>query len=318
MANVLDDLNAQQKQDYAAGIRPASTRQLDPNAGPGQITVAGAPEPLIQGNFGASGTGWAQDQWLENQNPSQLRQDLNLDILRTRAAQGRMALEQANVMNPLNTRLAQARLNATGAHQAFMEHQDAQTLEHTANFLNHMADPNAPQPSDPGYASYTIRGLIQNPRFAHSQGGREILKELAATHDTHMTVDDLKKQVPEGYEATTYEIGPGKQSHVTVRKIDSGSLDKELQKGYGLTRGQIQNPSQVLVGKLGKNGAFIGDDAGDIVQVKRGDGTMAEMSAKEYERFGGSYSQRTLAARALVDPDATEKEKEQARKLLSK
>lgn len=312
--NVLDQLISQQD---VTGLRPASAAQLNPNAGPGAITVAAAPQPLIQGNFGASGTGWAQDQWAENQNPSQLRQDLNLDILRSKAMQNRMAIEQAQTMNPLNTRLAQARLNATGAHQAFMEHQDAQSLEHTANFLNHMSDPNAPLPSDPNYGNYVMSGLIKNPRFAQSAGGREILKELAATHDTHMTVDELKKQVPEGFEAKTYEIGPGKQSHVTIQKINSGDTDKQLFKAYGITRDQIENPTQVVIGKTSDKGAFKQDATGNIVRVARGDGTMAEMSTQAYERYGGKYSKKTLAERALVDPNASKEVKAQAQKILS-
>lgn len=296
MPNVLDELIDQQEKDWRAGIRPASERQMDPNAGPGEITVAPMPQPLIQGNFGASGTGWAQNQWAENANPAQLRENLSLDILRSTAMQRRQAIEQADVMNPLQTRLAQARINATGAHQSFMEHQDAQTLEHTANFLNHMADQNAPAPNDPNYSRYVLGGLIQNPRFAHSAGGREILSELAKTHDTHMSVEDLRKQIPEGFSPSSIKIGPnGASMNIAPTGTDVG---KELGSKYGLKVGDFENPAAIRVGDVERSGSFKGTDKGNFVSITRSNGKgNVIMPVSEFERLGGKFSEETEAAR---------------------
>lgn len=312
-------------------------------AGTPQITVAPNSGTGIEGNFGASGQPFEQASW--NTDPWQQREDLSLDVLRTTAAKHKFDLEQAQLNAPLESRLLQARADATGAHQAFIEAQDAAALEHTTGFLNTLAHPNAPSPSDPGYERYVLSALIKNPRFAHSAGGREILKELSKTHDTHLSIEDLKKLIPTGYEAKTFEIGAGKQSHVTVSKIggDAKAIAAELKNGYGLTQGQIENPTFVQVGDLGADGRTLTPThTGSTVHVKRGDGTMATMSTEEYERFGGKYSPETAAARAataaggvattavnvpadrkaramqaLNDPDASDSARAAARKILS-
>lgn len=291
--NVLDQLISQQN---VTGLRPASAAQLDPNAGPGGVTVVPVTPNMPF-------TGWEQEKWAENQNPTLLRQNLNLDILRSTAAKHRMELDQAEVMNPLQTRLAQARLNATGAHQAFMEHQDAQTLEHTANFLNDMANPNAPAPNDPGYSNHVLSSLIRNPRFAHSQGGREILKELAKTHDTHLSVDDLKKQIPEGFDASSIRIGPrGASISISPAGTDTG---KELGTKYGLKQGDFENPSLIKVGNVERSGSFKGADTGGFVQIQRSSGKgNVIMPVSEFERLGGKFSPETTAARGGAQPAA--------------
>lgn len=300
--NVLDQAISQQN---VTGLRPASAAQLDPNAGPGGVTVVPVTPNMPF-------TGWEQDKWAENQNPAQLRESLNLDILRSKATQNRMAIEQAETMNPLQTRLAQARINATGAHQNFMEYQDAQALEHTANFLNDMADPNAPAPNSPGYAQHVMGSLIRNPRFAHSAGGREMLKELARTHDTHLSVEDLRKQLPEGFGPSNIRIGPNGVS-MSVSPVGN-DVGKELGSKYGLKLGDFKNPASIAVGDFerttGKDGNtitnFKGSDTGKFVRITKSDGKgSVTMPVAEFEALGGQYSPETLAKRGGVQGNAT-------------
>lgn len=269
--------------------------------------------------------------WQQNLNPARLRQDLRLDELTTLAAQRKFDLERSRVEAPLRDRLLEAQTAAAGAHDRFLREQDVQTMQHTAGFLNDMV--NGPAPQDPGYSEHVLRAAAKYPRFAETSGGKDFLTKIGKTHDTHLSMEDIRKQY--GSNVSSVTVGPNGQS-VTLKPPDEPDVALEADaKKLGLSLGQIRNPVKAEVGKFVKDPKtgvtkFEGDEAGDVVQVRNTEGQPVVMSAKEYERLGGTFSAEGAAKRgmapaidltamaraALNDPEATEAERAQARKRL--
>lgn len=264
--------------------------------------------------------------------PRQLREKLSLDELSGLASKRKFDLEQEALNAPLQNKLLQARIDATGAHQRFLDTHDQQTLSHTAGFLNHLSDPNAPKPNDPGYEQHVIQGLLQNPSFAETKGGQEVIKQIIASHQTQSSIEQLKKQLPPGFDVQSVEIGGGKQSHIVARRADTA---KELKAGYGLTPDEIQNPVGAMVGNYDPaTKKFTNDNKGNVVDIDRGPGLQPVLIPTQvYEQHGGKYSAATAAARslegdvsdldslarkALQDPNASKAAQDAARKQLSK
>lgn len=239
--------------------------------------------------------------WEQNQNPAQLRRDLLLDELRSTAAQRRFDLENSQTEAPLRNRLLQAQINASGSHDRFLQAQDAQTLEHTHGFFNDLLHPNAPSPQDPGYRNYVLNSLVRNPRFAETPGGQHILNKLSDVHDTHLSVADVKKNLPAGFDLASIHTGANGQSYTV--KPSTGGMDvaEELKTNYGLKPGDLGNPTAVKIGSVSPTGGFSGNAKGDFVQIVRSNGTGAViMPIADYERLGGKYSPGTQAARGAV------------------
>lgn len=283
---------------YGAGQAPAV-----PAGGP-IVTVAPA-SPLIEGNYGASGTDWAQADW--SKNDDQLRQDLQLENLRSMAAQRKLALENAPISNALQNRLTEARTAAAGMHTRYQMAQDATALEHTHNFLTDMLSADAPAPGAVGHDDYVLKSLAANPAFAKTPGGQKLLATIAAGHDTGKTIADLAATIPENYNIKTIRAGGGKTSYITASPANSAAdVSRELRVGYGLTPGQIENPVGLRVGTRSAGGLFTGDNNGDVVEMLHGD-KKVYMSTKAFERYGGKYGPETAAARsaAVVAPSAT-------------
>lgn len=285
------------RQAIAAGTYGSLPGQAAAAAvGAPQITVA----PVSQDPF-AGLTGFDQASW--NIDPAQQRRDLELDVLRTTAAKHKLDLEQEAANAPTKSRLLQAQADAMGAHERFLEDNNAQTLEHTAGFFNAMADPNAPRRRDPGYVQYVYDALDKNRAFARTPGGREILRQMAADQKSSLSIDDMKSQIPEGFKAASVSIGSDGKERMTIKPVaaDDVALEKESKSAYKLTLGQIRNPTAVEVGKTvarpdGTKG-FDGDEKGNIVRVKNGQGIWVPMSVDEYQKFGGKFSPQTISAR---------------------
>jgi hypothetical protein len=251
---------------------------------------------MIEGNFGASGTDWAQADW--GKSDQQLRDDLNLENLRSLAAQRKLNLENAPIENALKNRLTEARTAAAGVHTRYQMAQDAQALEHTHNFISAMMDPNAPAAGDPEHANYVLRNLAANPAFAKTSGGQKLLASIAAGHDVGQSITDLAANIPEGFDVSSVRAGGGKTSYIVAKpKNPEAAMAKELKTGYGLTPDQIRNPVGLAVGTLSSGGLFKGSHTGDTVQLTKGDKKIF-MSTKAFERYGGQYGAETTAARS--------------------
>lgn len=265
--------------------------------------------------------------WEQNQDPAQLRQNLQLDTLKTLAAQRKFDLESSRAEAPMKDALLQAQTDAAGAHDRFSQFQDAETLRHTAGFFNHLSNPNAPAPNSPNYAPYVMQGLIKNPRFADTAGGKDYLKRITETADAHTSVDDLKKQLPEGWTVKRIEVGGGKQSHLIAEPPGTAAnIPKELAK-YALTPAQFENPASVaVVDASGK-----GSNSGNFVQLttvdSAGQPKKVVMPKAAYLGFGGALASessgavqtdlKALAQKALNDPNSSEAHRQAARKILS-
>lgn len=282
--NVLDALIEDQN---SHSVRPPSAAQLDPNAPPGIITIA--PNSRADEAAASIAAGWNQAFW--NRDNAGLRNDLRLDELTTLAAQRKLNLAQDQEQGPLRTRLLEAQINASGAHDRFMQHQDAQTLEHTTGFLDSLVHPNAPGPQDPGYRNHVISSLLKYPRYAETAGGKDILKRLTEIHDTHTSIADLAKQLPEGFVPQTIEVGGGKQSHITARRLDK-DVTKDL-KNYGILPAQFNAPISVSTGNTSENG-FVPATGGSHVNVQvldtAGKPKSVIMPKADYLKFGGKLS----------------------------
>lgn len=268
--------------------------------------------------------------WDMNMSQGEILRDTRLENLRSLAAQRRAEIEQI----PLKNDLLQAQIDATGAHQRFLENQDAATLGHTAGFLDYLSHPNSPAMGTPEFANYFLSGLRKYPRFAGTPGGRELLQEVAKNHDAHQTIADLTGQIPGGFEIASGEIGGGKQSHINVRPTGTGTVE-ELKRSYGITPGQIKTPINLVVGDFDPTTKqFVGSNTGKFVRFGNGKGDTITMPTADYERYGGGYSDATAKARqgavkaapkadltalareALNDPNSSEGDKIQARKIL--
>jgi hypothetical protein len=244
-----------------------------------------------------------QSSW--NQTPDDLRNQLELDVLRERAALNRAQTEQLGLESQPRVNLLEARTAAAGAHDRYRESQDAQTLQHTAGFLDHLLSPDAPGINDPNYDNYVLQGLRNNPRFAETVGGREMLNQIGKSRDTHVQIADLLKNVPDNYDVTGIELGSGKQSHINVKPKDR-IAEADLMKGYRLTPEQVTNPIALRVGNLDATNRFTGDNRGSVVRFLNEKGEPITMTTQEYERFGGKYSPQTAAARAAkASPEPT-------------
>lgn len=298
-----------------------------PGTPPGQITIA--PNSRADEAAASIASGWNQQSW--TQNPAQLREGLNLDILRTKAAQGKLDLERDQSRNPILNAYDQARLDheraatgAIGGAQAFRQAQDAQSMQHVTGFAQHMQ--NAPPVNSPAYAPYVLQGVMKYPRMATTAWGKETLGKLAQEHDT---ISDLMGKVPGGFDLSSVTVGANGKPSVTMKPTDADEELAKSAKGYGLTLDQIRNPVGAEVGKRGPKG-FEGDEKGDIVRVENGEGKKVTMSVKEYQRLGGTFSPEgaarrgdapaidlsALARKALNDPNAPEAVKAAARKRL--
>jgi len=292
---------------------------------PGAITVVSPSSP----GDGQAPTVWEQGAW--NQDTGQLRRELNLDILRTTAAQRKLDLEQSQRNAPVLSALDQAKLDhemaatgAIGGAQAFRQAQDAQSMQHVTGFAQHMQ--NAPPVNSPQYAPYVLQGVMKYPRMATTAWGKETLGKLAQEHDT---ISDLMGKVPGGFDLSSVTVGANGKPSVTMKPTDADEELTKSAKGYGLTLDQIRNPVGAEVGKRGPKG-FERDEKGDIVRVENGEGKKVTMSVKEYLRLGGSFSPEgaarrgespaidlsALARKALSDPNAPEAVKAAARKRL--
>lgn len=326
-ANVLDTLIENQN---SRGLRPATALQIqaDPTFIP---PVQVAPVSGMLDN--ATPANWEQANW--NKTTADLRDEADLDLLRSRAALNKLQFENQSRQAPLQDTLLEARANAAGAHDRFLRAQDEHVLRDTHGFFSHLTDPNAPLPSQPGYDQFVLAGLKNNPRFAETAGGREILKQIGKTHDTQLSIADMVKGIPAGFRPKSFVVGGGNQSHVTVEPIPSTSgFEKEL-KGYGLTPAFIKSPMGLEVGNTDSAGSFVGSHTGNVVRMRNLKGELVSMPTAEYERFGGVYGPETtalrkqaaaattavdrtaLAQQALQDPNATEAERAAARKILT-
>lgn len=335
MPNLLDELIADQN---ARGLQGPSATQL----GTGQagavpaVTVAPASRTVLPTDSFFN----QPSLWEQNRSRYDVEEELNLDNLRTRAAAGRFALERAQARAPQEDRLLDAQINASGSHDRFLREQDQQTLQHTAGFFNHMSDPNAPKPNDPGYDQHLLAGILKNPRFVETTGGKQFLERLAKTNDTHTSVADLKKLMPAGFDVASVNMGPRGQS-VTMKPVDEDAALEKSAKDYGLTLGRIRAPINAEVGRRGKkgeviggkdvSGGFIGDEKGDIVRVENAEGKQVALPVAEYLRLGGKLSPEgaaregaapaadltALARKALADPNASPAHKARAQAILS-
>jgi hypothetical protein len=294
---------------------------------PGPITVVSPSSP----GDGQAPTIWEQSAW--NQNPSQQREALSLDILRSTASQRKFDLERDQARAPVLNAYDQAKLDhemaatgAIGGALAFRQAQDAQSMQHVTGFAQHMQ--NAPPVNSPAYAPYVLQGVMKYPRMATTAWGKETLGKLAQEHDT---ISDLMGKVPGGFDLSSVTVGANGKPSVTMKPTDADEELAKSAKGYGLTLDQIRNPVGAEVGKRGPKG-FEGDEKGDIVRVENGEGKKVTMSVKEYQRLGGTFSQEgaarrsdapaidlsALARKALDDPNAPADVKAAARKRLGK
>lgn len=300
------------------GNQPIASR----NATVATPAIAVAPVPEL--------TEFSQEAW--NQSPGQLRRDLNLDILRTTAAQRKLDLEQSRTNAPVLNAYDQAKLEhelaataAIGATETGRLQRDARSMKHIAGFSDYMV--NAPEEGTPEFDTYVKKGIVKFPGILNTKWGAQHLPLIGKTHDT---IAGLKSQLPEGFNLTSVTVGANGKPSVTMKPTD---LDAELEKaakGYGVSLDQVRNPIGAEVGRKGPDGAFVGDEKGDIVRINGPDNKKVSMSVKEYQRLGGTFSPEgatkrgaapaidltELARKALNDPKATDAEKAAARKRL--
>lgn len=313
------------RDSLAAGTYGSGTTASTP---PGAVTVVSPSSP----GDGQAPTVWEQSAW--NQDEGALRRDLNFDILRTTAAQRKLDLEQSTLNAPVLSAYEQAKLaheqaatSVIGETQAFHQAQDAQSMQHVTGFAKHMAG--APPVNSPEYAPYVLQGVMKFPRMATTEWGKGTLGKLAQEHDT---IAGLTSKLPPGFDLSTVSVGADGKPRVTFKPTDADKALEKAAKGYGLTLDQVRNPVGAVVGRRDKAGQFVQDNSGDIVRLKNKENHQVDLSAKEYERLGGTYSGETakargsapavdlnaLARKALDDPNAPENVRAAARKRLGK
>lgn len=283
-----------------------------------QITVV----PASGGLEGQPPIIFEQTAW--NQNPAQLRQDLQLEDLRTRAASRRFELEeaqrQAPVLSDLNlAKLAheQAATEAVGSTERRKLFEDARAMKHIAGFQEYMMG--APESGTPEFDSYVRRGVQKFPAILTTKHGSEDLKRIDRTHD----ISKMVKGLPEGMTPKSITMSNSGPS-VTFTARD------EIGKKYGITKEEIEGAAGVVVGTPEPSGdpenptKIKQDNAGTHVAITKSNGKMITIPTSVYEKLGGRYSPETLAARkiavarkALNDPNSSEAHRAAARKILS-
>lgn len=303
-------------ESIAAGTYGSQPQRETPAGGGGVTPTASDTDPT--GRFGTSFFN-QPSLWQQNRDPAQLRQDLRLEELTTRAAAGKFALEEAQrrapVLEDLNVaKLAhqEAATRAIATHEKTLLEHDTAGFNATHNFLADLHAPGAPSPGDPAYANFFKSVLVKNGDIVHSKGGRELIRVLGEKHDAATSVADLASQLPPGYTPTSIEVGGGKQTHITAKPP---AIDKA---------------HAVTVGNVDSKGNFKGDNKGTHVKLTYSDGNTKDkiLSIDEYKQLGGQFSPETakarggedliaLANKALVDPNASPAQKAAAQKWLN-
>lgn len=329
--NLLDDLIFEQNR---RGTRPASAAQLDPNAPPAQYVEPARDAEYLR-KFGNSmfEAPPITSMWDSAFGGGSPRSQLRLQELTTLAAQRKLDLENTQRRTPMEDELLRARLehqnastDAIGQTEHLKRRLDSETMGHVTGFADFLKD--APPVNSPQYAQFILQGVKQFPRVATTQWGKDTLKRIAQEHDT---IQDLTSRLPPGFDVSSVTVNSGGRPSVTMKPTGGDEhLEKQAKDTYKLGLGEIRNPVRAEVGSIDPaTKGFSGNPKGDVVRLKNAEGKDVLMSTAEYEKFGGKYSGETLAARApadkralaekaLADPNAPEKYKEAARKLLGK
>lgn len=285
-------------------------RPAAPGTLPGLITVA--PNSRADEATQSIAAGWNQATW--TQNPAQLREDLNLDVLRTNAAQRKFDLLQAQKNAPVLDEYAQAKLNhevaataALGATHLRQVQKDASTMQAVTNFEKAMMT--AGEPGTPEYDANVRNAIAKNPAILMTKYGMQHIPNIAKEHDLAAKAKALQTKTYASEFKATYGFPASAISQSTVQVGNYDPATKTLKQ----------------------------DNNGTHVSVTTPAGKQAIMTTQAYEANGGKYSDETakaraasvvaspvaatdlraLAQKALNDPNASEEHRAAARKILT-
>lgn len=184
---------------------------------------------------------------------------------------------------PLRDELLKRQVESQGAEVRFKEFKEAQTHAQTARFFDGLASPDAPRPGTPEYKTHVLGLLRNNTGFATTSTGREVLKSLAEEDDVATTLEQVI-QASGGQKPSSVTIGKdGGVQQATFREPDKPN--DEVAKDYGISTTGFKNATGVRVGKI-KDGKFVGDNEGDVVQFANPKGkTPIQVSKSEFDRI---------------------------------
>lgn len=242
-----------------------------PGTPPGLITVA--PNSRADEAAASIAAGWNQDAW--NQNPSQQRENLNLDILRTTAAQRKFDLEQGQKNAPVLDAYAQAKLNhenaataAIGATHLRQVQKDTSTMAAVTNFEKAMLT--AGEPGTAEYDANVRNAIAKNPAILMTKYGMQHIPNIAKEHDLAAKAKALQTKTDASEFKSTYGFPASAIQQSTVQVGNYDPATKTLKQ----------------------------DNKGTHVSVTTPAGKKAVMTTQAYEANGGKYSGETAAARA--------------------
>jgi hypothetical protein len=289
MPSILDNLIDEQN---STSLRPAAPPQIAQQQGGGGVTVV-SPSPLLEGSFGASGTDWSQANW--NRDYGQERRDLNLDVLRTTAAQRRFQFEEAQRREPLQDALTRAQIAHQEAAARFQDTHARTLLERDTvgfnamnDFANELFAPGAPEIGSKDFPAHFKRTSAKHSLVYTTAGGRAFANAIGGTHDTASNVQTVMGDVPEDYTADKIRIGP---RGTAVEAVSNKKLqEEEFKKTTGLTHAQVKAARSVQVGDY-EDGVFKRKNTGGSVRIVSADNkTESIIPAEVYEKAGFGYS----------------------------
>lgn len=173
--------------------------------------------------------------------------------------------------------------SAKQAHEDFKRDRDIQTNTQFVNVLNGLRNSKT-KLGTPEHAKEVMGLITENPLILSTAAGRNILKTYGKVDEA---AEKLSLVAPAGMKLETVSRDAEGKERATFKPED---MAEELQKGYGITPGVLQNPIDVRVGRVTDEG-FKGDPKGDIVTFKNPKtGDSIRMSKEEYLKFGGKLA----------------------------
>lgn len=221
-------------------------------------------------------------------------------------------------MQPLKEELAVGKIRqqeaatlASGAAQRYKQRQDMQAMEDQVNFLHHMET--APPPGTPEHEKHILLGADKFPNILTTEYGKELLINTARGNDA---IAQLRAQIPEGFEVESVTVGGGKQDRVTAKR--AGEVPDAAKKELGALNALKASKAHWLAKEkdpVRKEGLQAEIDDADI-QIKAWKETYGVPKDEAVAAIPAAVDKKSLAEKALVDPNASEAHKAAARKFL--